>query len=67
MQDLNPCPVPNDLLPLNLQPMTGLECLQQIEPIDDLQHLALHVAQLTMVVLMQQRELQQLKGYDDGR
>lgn len=45
--------------------MTGLECLNITDPIDDFGALALHVAQLTEVIKLLRDELEALK--DDGR
>ena len=53
-------PVPVPQMP-DLSEMTGLECLNITEPIDDLGALALHVAQLTEVVRMLRAELEAFK------
>lgn len=45
--ELSPVPIPEQP---DLSGLTGLECLSQLEPIDDLETLQLHVAQLTGVV-----------------
>jgi hypothetical protein len=48
--DLAPVPVPQ-ICPLSALPETMVrECLQQTEPIADFDHLALHVAMLTLTL-----------------
>lgn len=66
LPELNSClwPVPVPEMP-DLSAMTGLECLNITDPIDDLGALSLHVAQLTEFIKLLRDELEALK--DDGR
>lgn len=50
-------------MPVHLLPLTGLECLEQLDPIDDFAQLALQVAQLTAVVAMLREQVEFLQGY----
>ena len=59
--ELFPVPIPEQP---DLSDLTGLECLSQQEPIDDLETLQLHVAQLTGVVEFLLRRIERLENDD---
>jgi len=59
---LNLIPVPDDLLDMNSLPITGLECLDNLEPIDSFEGLALQLALLTGIVRSQQARIEELEN-----
>jgi len=59
---LNLIPVPDDLTGMEALPLTGLEALDNLEPIDSLEGIALQLAMLTGIVRMQQARIEELEN-----
>lgn len=54
---------PNPVMEMpTMEGITGLECLESQDPIEDPQHLALHVAQLTGVVKFLLERIEELEN-----